>query len=148
MQQQVLPPLAAPSLVPALRAAAEQDRAVLDRALKAFVSCVRGYKEHQCSYIFRLEELDLGALAMAVGLLQLPKMAEVKKAGKLTSFKPSTVDPSTVKVRKGAQSWLWDCCSCPTWQRSRQLRVVGSLRHSPVNCHIIDNTAQSQGILL
>lgn len=36
-----------------IRSQAMKDRAVLEKGLKAFVSFVRGYKEHLCSYIFR-----------------------------------------------------------------------------------------------
>lgn len=36
-----------------LRTAAAADRDVLEKATRAMVSFVRGYKEHQCKYIFR-----------------------------------------------------------------------------------------------
>lgn len=36
------------------RQAAEADREVLEKGVRAFVSYVRGYKEHQCRFIFRL----------------------------------------------------------------------------------------------
>lgn len=38
-----------------LRAAAEADRAFMEAGVKAFVSYVRGYKEHHCRYIFRIQ---------------------------------------------------------------------------------------------
>jgi ATP-dependent RNA helicase DDX55/SPB4 len=41
--------------MPALRALALQDRDILEKGIKAFVSYVRGYKEHQCKYIFRIQ---------------------------------------------------------------------------------------------
>ena len=52
--------------------------------MRAFVSYVRGYKEHHCRYIFRLKELHLAKLANAMGLLRLPKMKEIRKAAKNT----------------------------------------------------------------
>ena len=66
---------------------------------RAYVSYIRGYKEHHCKYIFRLSDLDLGDLAMAFALLRLPKMQELKKGVSLASFVTSTVDPDTVKYK-------------------------------------------------
>ncbi|XP_043697631.1 DEAD-box ATP-dependent RNA helicase 18 [Telopea speciosissima] len=65
-------------IIPQIRAAAKKDRDVMEKGLKAFVSYIRAYKEHQCSYIFRWKELEIGKLAMGYGLLQLPAMPEVK----------------------------------------------------------------------
>ena len=42
-------------LMPSLRALALQDIDVLEKGIRAFVSYVRGYKEHQCKYIFRIQ---------------------------------------------------------------------------------------------
>ncbi|KAI4306496.1 hypothetical protein L6164_029769 [Bauhinia variegata] len=65
-------------VVPQIREAAKKDRDVMEKGLRAFVSYVRAYKEHHCSYIFRWKELEIGKLAMGYGLLQLPSMPEVK----------------------------------------------------------------------
>lgn len=110
----------------------ETDRAALERASRAFASYVRGYKEHHCRYIFRAQDLKLGKLATALGLLRLPRMPEVRKAlgraanaaaaeksggGKghserplreaaergLDGFVPSEVDPDTVPFRDRAR---------------------------------------------
>ncbi|KAL9861823.1 DEAD-box ATP-dependent RNA helicase 49 [Arabidopsis thaliana] len=43
----------ASDVIPIIRSVAIKDRAVLEKGLQAFVSFVRAYKEHQCSYIFR-----------------------------------------------------------------------------------------------
>lgn len=44
-------------------------------------------------------DLDLGQLAMAMGLLRVPRMPEIKHASvALRNFTPSDVDPDTVKV--------------------------------------------------
>ncbi|XP_074287181.1 DEAD-box ATP-dependent RNA helicase 18-like [Silene latifolia] len=65
-------------VVPQIRTAAKNDRDVMEKGLKAFVSFVRAYKEHQCSFIFRWKGLDIGKLAMGFGLLQLPSLSELK----------------------------------------------------------------------
>eukprot|EP00951_Prasinocladus_malaysianus_P011645 scaffold86274_cov33-Prasinocladus_malaysianus.AAC.1 len=59
---------------------AETDRDVLEKGTRAFVSYVRGYKEHHCRFIFRFAKLDLRRLAVAFALLQLPKMSEASRA--------------------------------------------------------------------
>ncbi|XP_058207321.1 DEAD-box ATP-dependent RNA helicase 18 isoform X1 [Rhododendron vialii] len=68
----------APDVVPDIRSAAKKDRNVMEKGLRAFVSYIRAYKEHHCSYIFSWKELEIGKLGMGFGLLQLPSMSEVK----------------------------------------------------------------------
>ncbi|KAG4975263.1 hypothetical protein JHK87_032084 [Glycine soja] len=68
----------ATDVVPQIRSAAKKDRDVMEKGIKAFVSYIRAYKEHHCSYIFRWKELEIGKLATGFGLLQLPSMPEVK----------------------------------------------------------------------
>ncbi|KAK7693698.1 hypothetical protein QCA50_003269 [Cerrena zonata] len=55
-----------------------KDRAIYDKAVKAFVSFVRAYSKHEASYIFRIKDLDLVGTAKAFGLLRLPRMPELK----------------------------------------------------------------------
>ncbi|VVB13329.1 unnamed protein product [Arabis nemorensis] len=69
----------ASDVIPIIRSLAMKDRAVLEKGLKAFVSFVRAYKEHHCSFIFRWKDLEIGKLAMGYGLLYLPSMSEVKQ---------------------------------------------------------------------
>jgi ATP-dependent RNA helicase DDX55/SPB4 len=38
-----------------LRSAAEGDREVMEKGSRAYVSLVRGYKEHHCKFVFRLQ---------------------------------------------------------------------------------------------
>ncbi|KAL2897265.1 DEAD-box ATP-dependent RNA helicase 18 [Bienertia sinuspersici] len=71
----------APDIIPQIRSAAKRDRDVMQKGLRAFVSYIRAYKEHHCSFIFRWKELEVGKLAMGFGLLQLPLMSEVKLNG-------------------------------------------------------------------
>ncbi|KAH7314717.1 hypothetical protein KP509_21G017700 [Ceratopteris richardii] len=89
------------NVVPLLRAAAIKDRAIMEKGLKAFVSFVRAYKEHQCSYIFRLKELEAGKVAMGYGLLQLPAMPEFKRGTLLSAeFEPvEGIDLASIKYR-------------------------------------------------
>ncbi|CAI0416138.1 unnamed protein product [Linum tenue] len=68
----------APDVVAQIRSVARKDRDVMEKGLRAFVSFIRAYKEHHCSYIFRWKELEVGKLGMGFGLLQLPSMPEVK----------------------------------------------------------------------
>jgi ATP-dependent RNA helicase DDX55/SPB4 len=57
----------------------ESDRDVMEKGAKAFVSYIRGYKEHHCKFIFQLSELDFAGLARMFGLLRLPVMKEVRQ---------------------------------------------------------------------
>lgn len=81
-----------------LRSMCEKDRELTEKSTRAFVTFVRAYLEHQCAYIFRFKELDLGAVANAFALLQLPSMPELRRArsGSLCSFRPSDVKPADV----------------------------------------------------
>ncbi|KAI0831513.1 DEAD-domain-containing protein [Trametes gibbosa] len=67
------------------------DRALNDKAAKAFVSFVRAYSKHEASYIFRLKDLDLVGLAKSFGLLRLPRMPELKGASR-EGWKDADVD--------------------------------------------------------
>ncbi|KAL1899948.1 ATP-dependent rRNA helicase spb4 [Ceratocystis pirilliformis] len=61
-----------------IRTLARSDRAVYDKAQKAFVSWVRSYTKHAASSIFRAQDLDWADLAEAWGLLRMPRMPELK----------------------------------------------------------------------
>lgn len=63
----------------AIRKIILSDRAIHDKAQKAFVSWVRSYSKHQASSIFRIADLDWEDLGRAWGLLRLPSMPELKK---------------------------------------------------------------------
>ena len=62
-----------------LRSQALADREIFQLAQRAFVSWARSYIEHQASSIFRIPDLDWVDLAHGWGLLELPKMPELKK---------------------------------------------------------------------
>ncbi len=82
----------------ALRKASEKSRELMEKGVRAYVSFIRGYKEHHCRFIFRFKELQYGSLAMSMGLLRLPKMKEIRKAPKkfMECFVESHVDADTV----------------------------------------------------
>ncbi|KAL2024081.1 hypothetical protein VTK56DRAFT_9861 [Thermocarpiscus australiensis] len=61
-----------------IRAQAQADREIFQLAQRAFVSWARSYMEHQATSIFRVADLDWLDLAKGYGLLELPKMPEVK----------------------------------------------------------------------
>lgn len=65
----------------AMRRTALADRAIHDKAQRAFVSWVKSYSKHQASSIFRVSDLDWEDLGKAWGLLKLPKMPELKRWG-------------------------------------------------------------------
>jgi ATP-dependent RNA helicase DDX55/SPB4 len=88
-----------------LRRASETNREIMEKGVRAYVSFIRGYKEHHCRFIFRFKELQYGALAMAMGLLRLPKMKEIRKAPKkfMECFDESPVDADTVAFHDKAR---------------------------------------------
>jgi len=61
-----------------IRSVAKADREVYQTAQRAFVSWTRSYIEHQATSIFRIQDLDWLDLAKGWGLLELPKMPELK----------------------------------------------------------------------
>ncbi len=81
-------PLITPSISPseeeaqeatqAIRNVALEDRALHDKAQRAFVSWVQAYSKHAASSIFRVQDQDWTELGNAWGLLKLPRMPELK----------------------------------------------------------------------
>ena len=66
-------------VTPIAKQLARADRDVFAPSQDALVTYMRGYKEHLCSYIFRVEKLDVAALARGMGLLRLPRLSEMKE---------------------------------------------------------------------
>lgn len=62
-----------------IREAVLKDRALHDKAQRAFVSWVQAYSKHTASSIFRVSDLPWEQLGHAWGLLKLPRMPELKK---------------------------------------------------------------------
>ncbi|PGG95269.1 ATP-dependent rRNA helicase SPB4 [Polytolypa hystricis UAMH7299] len=68
----------ATSTIQTIRTLVLSDRALHDKAQRAFVSWVRSYTKHQASSIFRISDIDWEATGRAWGLLKLPRMPELK----------------------------------------------------------------------
>ncbi|PHJ23668.1 dead deah box helicase domain-containing protein [Cystoisospora suis] len=78
-----------------------QDRNLVLKGTKAFVSFVRAYKEHLLSFLLPFSKLDLGRVATSMYLLRLPRMKEI--VGKnFSNFKQHAIDPLTVPFRHDA----------------------------------------------
>ena len=87
-----------------IRKRSEMDRDLMERGVQAMVSYVRGYKEHDCKFIFRLPDVDIGRLAYFFACLRLPRMPELKGKGhnkkgplEVDGFEPSPIHPDEVK---------------------------------------------------
>lgn len=79
-----------------LRQQALADRDIYDKGKLAFVSYVRGYKEHQCSYIFQAKKLSLGCVATDFGLVHLPVMPELRADADIPDFVPDPTPPDAI----------------------------------------------------
>jgi len=74
-----------------------KDRELYEKSVKAFVSWVRAYNEHQVSYIFRFKNVDVASVAEAYGLIRLPRMPELKN--RKIEYKGLDIDPETIKYK-------------------------------------------------
>eukprot|EP00047_Mylnosiga_fluctuans_P003973 m.232036 g.232036 ORF g.232036 m.232036 type:complete len:609 (-) comp12292_c0_seq1:34-1860(-) len=91
--------LPADDVLPAVRRLAETQREVYEAGRLAFVSFVRAYREHQCSFIFRIKDLDMGRVATGFGLIHLPRMPELRENKSMTSFVPSKVPADSISYK-------------------------------------------------
>lgn len=83
-----------------MKSISKSDREILESGSTAFISFIRAYKENLCSYIFRLEQLDLGSLGRSYGLLRLPKIAETRGVkGRPIVFDTDPIDTSSIPYR-------------------------------------------------
>lgn len=55
----------------------EEDRVMMLAGSKAFVTYLRAYQEHELKFLFTFNKLPIGYLAMAYGLLRIPRMKEI-----------------------------------------------------------------------
>ncbi|BFF91259.1 probable ATP-dependent RNA helicase DDX55 homolog [Drosophila madeirensis] len=92
-----------PSVLEQLHRQQRADKGVYDKGMRAFVSHVRAYTKHECSAILRLKDLDLGKMATAYGLLQLPRMPELKNYSGDGFVAPSAEVDLTKLTYKNAQ---------------------------------------------
>ncbi|CAB3365352.1 Hypothetical predicted protein [Cloeon dipterum] len=101
-QKVLLEPLEADENVPDLskriRDMQKADRAIFDKANRAFVSYIKAYGKHECHLILRLKDLKFGQLASGFGLLKMPKMPELK--GKVVEcFEEDSVDTNQIAYK-------------------------------------------------
>lgn len=76
----------------------KNDRDLMERATRAFVSSIRAYSKHECSLLLRVKELPFGRVASTYGLLQMPKMPELKNAD-LSHFSPVQCDLNDIAYK-------------------------------------------------
>jgi len=53
------------------------DKWIYDKAVKALISLIRFYQEHDLKYIFDVKRIDIGNLANSFKLLRLPRIKEI-----------------------------------------------------------------------
>ncbi|MQM02684.1 hypothetical protein Taro_035450 [Colocasia esculenta] len=106
-----------------IRDAAKEDRDVMEKGLRAFVSYIRAYKEHQCNFVLSWKKLEIGKLAMGYGLLQLPSMPEVKHHSlSVDGFTPADdVDVTKIKYKDKTRE--------KQRQKNLQAKVVATSQH-------------------
>ncbi|KAH9987670.1 ATP-dependent rRNA helicase spb4 [Xylariaceae sp. FL0662B] len=131
-------PLSSPSIATSLddarstaqrvRDVVRRDRALHDKAQKAFVSWVRSYSKHTASSIFRVGDLDWTDLGLAWGLLRLPKMPELRR------FQGD----KTLGVQMD-----WDAFAYANKDRERQ-RLAAPLREGPANANTDGDDAEER----
>lgn len=57
-----------------------KNRSIFDKANRAFVSHIQAYSKHECKFILRTSDLNLGKIASCYGLLKMPIMPEIKQS--------------------------------------------------------------------
>lgn len=54
-----------------------QDRDLIDKSQDAFVSFIRYYKEHQLTFVFSFNLLEIGQVANSFFLFKIPRVKEI-----------------------------------------------------------------------
>ncbi|KAK1156389.1 ATP-dependent RNA helicase DDX55-like isoform X1 [Acipenser oxyrinchus oxyrinchus] len=85
-------------VLPKVKSLAMADRAMYERGMRAFVSCVQAYNKHECSLIFRVKDLDFASMARGFALLRLPKMPELKGKS-FPGFVPELIDTDSIPYK-------------------------------------------------
>lgn len=87
-------------LVEFLKDKSLKSREVYEASIKAFVSYIRFYQEHQAKFIFQLKSLNIPSLARTFGLLRLPSMPELRNSFtlvQLQEFLATPHDPDVIE---------------------------------------------------
>ncbi|ETE66144.1 hypothetical protein L345_08079 [Ophiophagus hannah] len=85
-------------VLPKLKLLSLADRAIYEKGMKAFVSCVQAYAKHECNLIFRIKDLDFASLARGFALLKMPKMPELKWKD-LSGFTPVDINTDSIAFK-------------------------------------------------
>ncbi len=110
-----------------VRERATGERELYEKSHEAFVSYVRGYREHVCSFIFELKRLDLGLLAKCFCLLRFPAMPELK-GPRPAAFVPHPAKHAQIPYKDALREQQRQeklkvrhaCCSPPRIHNARQ----------------------------
>ncbi|KNC85309.1 hypothetical protein SARC_02492 [Sphaeroforma arctica JP610] len=94
------------------RDVALQDRSVYEKGLTAFVSFIRSYREHKCSIIFRVRDLDMLGICRSFALLTLPRMPELKSVSQGRTS-GTTADSLTISEAEIDVQKVSDCNTPP-----------------------------------
>ncbi|XP_063067455.1 ATP-dependent RNA helicase DDX55 [Engraulis encrasicolus] len=119
-------------VLPKLKALSLGDRAVFEKGMRAFVSCIQAYAKHECSLIFRVKDLDFSALARGFALLCMPKMPELRGRS-FPEFEEDAVDTDAIRFKDKNR------------EKQRQKRLA-ELRENPKTPrkHLVKNKSWSK----
>jgi len=90
------------SIVAQMRTLQLQDRAVFDKAMRAFVSYFKSYSKYECSLILQLKDLPLESVAKSYGLVKFPKISELW-GKKPDSFEEVDIDINSIPYKDKAR---------------------------------------------
>ncbi|KAG7162788.1 ATP-dependent RNA helicase DDX55-like [Homarus americanus] len=91
-------PADVPDLLKKMRKLQLQDRLVMDKANRAFVSFIQSYAKHECNVILNIKSLNLGRVASSFGLLRMPRMPELKGVT-ITDFQQVKMDYNAIAYK-------------------------------------------------
>uniref|UniRef100_A0A1B0BKJ9 ATP-dependent RNA helicase n=1 Tax=Glossina palpalis gambiensis TaxID=67801 RepID=A0A1B0BKJ9_9MUSC len=123
------------------------DKSIFDKGVRAFVSHIRAYTKHECNAILRLKDMDLGKAATGYGLLQMPRMPELKtlKADnfigpdfdvdvqKLSYRNPQKEQARQEKIRAYEETGQWPTKKkhkklTESWEQSKKNKLEGKTK--------------------
>lgn len=87
------------TILQSIRKSLATDRDIYEKSKIAFVSYMRGYKEHQCSFIFQASHINLGKLATGFGLVHMPRMPELRGVDVSNDFTPHSIDADEIPYK-------------------------------------------------
>lgn len=100
-----------------------EDRDLIDKSSDSFVSFVRYYKEHELTFIFNINSLDLGAVAYSFHLFKVPRVKEI--LGKSIKFTNTEIDLENIPYKdsnKGNQKMEQQIKRKEKFEQKKQLK--------------------------